>query len=217
MIVQIFDIFDSETALKLVDLGVDHIGIPVIPENPKAGVSNEKAKEIINAIDGKAKSVIMTLSSNIADLSKLIEEVNPDVLQLQASLEELDLEKLKQIRQLFPGSKIMRALPVQNESIIDIAKTYENFVDLFLLDSVGKQFGTTGKVHDWNISRKIVENSKIPVILAGGLGPDNVREAIEKVKPYGVDSKTKTDIGGSLNKKDFEKVKEFVRIAKDSS
>jgi phosphoribosylanthranilate isomerase len=63
------------------------------------------------------------------------------------------------------------------------------------------------------VSRKIVESVTIPVILAGGLGPDNVAEAISCVKPFGVDSKTKTDKTGS-HEKDIEKVKEFVRIAK---
>lgn len=70
-----------------------------------------------------------------------------------------------------------------------------------------------GETHDWGLSKKIVESVFIPVILAGGLGPDNVAEAISKVKPFGVDSKTKTDKDDGSGK-DIEKVREFVKIVK---
>jgi len=88
--------------------------------------------------------------------------------------------------------------------------------DYLLLDSKKKgdwQVGATGETHNWEISKQIVESVKTPVILAGGLGPDNVEEAIEKVKPFGVDSKTKTD-NSKTGQKDLEKVREFVKKAK---
>ena len=66
------------------------------------------------------------------------------------------------------------------------------------------------------MSRRIVETVSIPVILAGGLGPDNVAEAIDIVHPAGVDAKTKTDRNGSHDK-DIRKVKEFVHKAKGAS
>ena len=110
----------------------------------------------------------------------------------------------------------MRSIPVIGEESIKLAEKYDGVADYLLLDTYRKkdsQCGATGEVHNWEISRKIVESVKIPVILAGGLGPDNVAEAIRKVKPAGVDSKTKTDKIGS-HRKDLEKVKEFVKIAK---
>ena len=67
--------------------------------------------------------------------------------------------------------------------------------------------------HDWTISRRIVEAVHIPVILAGGLGPDNVAEAIRTVRPAGVDSKTKTDRDGS-NAKDLDRVRRFHEAAR---
>src|SRR4051794_16628385 len=70
-----------------------------------------------------------------------------------------------------------------------------------------------GVTHDWSISRTIVETVRTPVILAGGLGPDNVEEAIRSVQPAGVDSKTKTDREGT-HSKDLAKVEAFYRAAK---
>jgi phosphoribosylanthranilate isomerase len=66
--------------------------------------------------------------------------------------------------------------------------------------------------HDWSISRRVVETVKIPVILAGGLGPNNVAEAIRAVRPAGVDSKTKTDRDGS-HQKDLDRVRRFQEAA----
>ena len=75
--------------------------------------------------------------------------------------------------------------------------------------------GAAGEVNDWNIDRQIVDMVDVPVILAGGLGPDNVAQAIEAVRPDGVDSLTKTSDkeNGELVRKNIEKVREFCRIA----
>jgi phosphoribosylanthranilate isomerase len=72
------------------------------------------------------------------------------------------------------------------------------------------QIGALGVTHSWEIDRKIVESVRIPVIIAGGLGPDNVIDAIRKVRPAGVDSKTKTDKDDESHTKDFQKVKRFI-------
>jgi phosphoribosylanthranilate isomerase len=88
--------------------------------------------------------------------------------------------------------------------------------DFLLLDTYDSEkinFGCTGKVHNWKISKRIVEATSIPIILAGGLSPENVASAIKMVQPAGVDSKTKTDIPGS-HRKDIQAVKEFVSISK---
>jgi phosphoribosylanthranilate isomerase len=86
---------------------------------------------------------------------------------------------------------------------------------MILLDSyraLDDQIGALGVTHDWSISRRIVDAVRIPVILAGGLGPDNVRDAIGCVRPAGVDSKTKTDRHGS-HAKDIELVRRFRQAA----
>jgi phosphoribosylanthranilate isomerase len=68
--------------------------------------------------------------------------------------------------------------------------------------------------HDWRIDKKIVETTHAPVIIAGGLGPDNVIDAVKAVRPAGVDSKTKTDKDDGSHTKDLQRVKQFVARAK---
>jgi phosphoribosylanthranilate isomerase len=74
--------------------------------------------------------------------------------------------------------------------------------------------GATGLTHDWSWSRDIVEAVSVPVILAGGLGPDNVREAIEAVHPAGVDSETNTSRTDDRRRKDLDKVRTFIERAR---
>jgi phosphoribosylanthranilate isomerase len=110
----------------------------------------------------------------------------------------------------------MRAIPVIDEASIETAASYRGVADFLLLDSydLGKrQFGALGRTHDWSLSRRIVDEVGIPVILAGGLGPENVAAAISAVRPAGVDSKTRTD---RLDRsgKDLAKVHAFVTAAK---
>src|SRR5437773_7973042 len=110
---------------------------------------------------------------------------------------------------------LMRSIPVVGEASIALARSYEGIADFLLLDShreADRQIGALGITHDWRISRRIVELVKMPVILAGGLGPDNVADAIRAVRPAGVDSKTKTDRDGS-HQKDLDRVRGFQEAA----
>jgi phosphoribosylanthranilate isomerase len=113
----------------------------------------------------------------------------------------------------------MRSVPVVGPESIDIARAYEGIADYLLLDSYradDKQIGALGITHDWSISRRIVEEMRTPVILAGGLGADNVAEAIRSVRPAGVDSKTKTD-KGDTHTKDLDKVRSFIVAARQAA
>jgi len=109
----------------------------------------------------------------------------------------------------------MRSIPVYGEDSIAIARSYEAIADLLLFDSyrpTDPQIGAVGATHDWSISRRIVATARVPVILAGGLGPDNVAQAIRVVAPAGVDSKTKTDRPGT-HSKDLDRVRRFHEAA----
>jgi phosphoribosylanthranilate isomerase len=110
----------------------------------------------------------------------------------------------------------MRAIPVIDQMSIETAALYQGAADFLLLDSWDPgtgQFGALGRVHDWRLSRRIVEDVAIPVILAGGLGPEHVAAAIAAVRPAGVDSKTRTDRLHGTGK-DLAKVAAFVAAAK---
>jgi len=111
----------------------------------------------------------------------------------------------------------MRSIPVVGGESIAIARSYDDIADMLLLDSHqpgDRQIGALGISHTWEIDRKIVGSVNIPVIIAGGLGPDNVADAIRTVRPAGVDSKTKTDRDDGSHTKDLQKVRQFVARAK---
>ena len=98
----------------------------------------------------------------------------------------------KAIRRAHPAVRIIQVVHVEDEGAIEIARRAAEDADVILLDSGKpsasvKTFGGTGDVHDWSVSRKIVESVETPVFLAGGLNPENVGAAIAAVRPFGVD------------------------------
>lgn len=216
MIVQIYEVTSSIEAKKLTKLGVDYIGVLVGKGKYRREINYKRAKRIFKSLPKGKKGVALSLSSDLKEIIQLVKEINPDILHLGALSQSLTPKDVEKLKKYFPKLKIMRAIPVLDERSLKLAKQYAKVADYLLLDSYEKgdfQIGAVGKTHNWNISRRIVKSVKIPVILAGGLGPENVAEAIKKVRPAGVDSKTKTDKIGS-HKKDIDKVKKFVKIAK---
>ena len=89
---------------------------------------------------------------------------------------------------------------------------YPNILDSY--KSGDRQIGALGVTHSWELDCRIIESVHIPVIIAGGLGPENVREAIRSARPAGVDSKTKTDKSDGSHTKDLQKVSAFVAAAR---
>lgn len=96
------------------------------------------------------------------------------------------------IRRALPQVKIVQVLHVADADVVDEARALAAAVDAFLLDSGNpdlavKQLGGTGRVHDWDLSRRIVESVDRPAFLAGGLRAENVAEAVARVQPFGLD------------------------------
>ncbi len=107
-------------------------------------------------------------------------------------VDELNEGTYLQIRDALPNVKLVQVIHVLDTHSIEEAKRVSLFVDAILLDSGNpgantKILGGTGNTHNWDISRQLVESVDVPVFLAGGLNSTNVKQAIEKVKPYGVD------------------------------
>ena len=217
MITQIYEAISKNEAKALVSAGVDFVGVVVGLQDGFSGVLTPKqAAPVLTGISGKSKKVVLAFSSNIHEIAQIAKQTKPDILHIATDPEIVEVHDIQTLKLQFPNVKIMRTIPVVDENSINVAKAYDGIVDYLLLDSRNKKnnrIGITGETHDWNISKKIVEAVSVPVILAGGLGPDNVAVAILKVRPFGVDSKTKTD-KNEANEKDIEKVKEFIKIAK---
>lgn len=158
----------------------------------------------------------MFLTADIARIVAWGRELRPAIVHLGASPDLLSPADVARIKHKLPDSLIMRSIPVSGDGSVALAQSSDGIADYLLLDSYrpsDRQVGALGVTHDWSISRRIVETVRTPVFLAGGLGPDNVREAIRAVRPAGVDSKTKTDQDGS-HAKDLERVRRFHAAAR---
>ena len=216
MLVQIYEVQTPEEAVALARLGVDHIGVLVGDCVFPRELSIAHTNGIFAAVPADKKRVALSLSADLEELGRVVAETRPDIIQLQAAIDDFSVAMTRRLKTRFPQIPIMRAIPVIDEASIEVAGSYRGVADFLLLDSwdpATGQFGALGRTHDWSLSRRIVDDVGTPVILAGGLGPENVAAAIAAVRPAGVDSKTRTDrLDGSG--KDLAKVEAFVTAAK---
>jgi len=219
MLVQIFEVQTPDEAAALVRLGVDHIGVLVGDGVFPRELSVAQAKEIFAVVPAGKKRVALSLSADLEEVARVVQETRPDIVQVQAAIDDFSVAMTRALKTRFPQVPIMRAIPVIDEASIETAASYQGVADFLLLDSWDpgtRQFGALGRTHDWGLSRRIVDDVGISTILAGGLGPENVAAAIAEVRPAGVDSKTKTDRAGELGK-DLAKVQAFVAAIKLTS
>lgn len=242
IITQIYEVQTPAEAEQLVAMGVDHIGGVV---TAKEDWKLQSLKETMQCIDAAtAKSSLIPLFSDIHIICRMLEYYQPDMVhfcedlmlqrRVHGSCNHL-IETQKEIKKRFPEIKIMRSIPIAQPGMArtvptgELAILFEPFSDYFLTDTIISKngvvssqdqpvegfVGITGLTCDWKMAAELVKSSKIPVILAGGLAPDNVYESILMVRPAGVDSCTKTNAvdgnGESIRfRKDLEKVKQFV-------
>jgi phosphoribosylanthranilate isomerase len=216
MLTQIYEIATPEEARAISAIGVDHLGVLVgNGEFPREQTPTAAAR-IAAAIAPPAKFLALFLTADIALIETWARELSPSIVHLGASPDLLPPSRVALLRQRLPHRSIMRSVPVSDEASMGIAQSYVGLAEYLLLDSyraTDRQIGALGVTHDWRISRRIVELVPMPVILAGGLGPDNVAEAIRAVRPAGVDSKTRTDADAS-HAKDIARVRRFHDAAK---
>jgi phosphoribosylanthranilate isomerase len=214
--IQFYSLTTVENAVATVEAGADLIGLVVeggvpVPEE----LSVAQALEIFAAIDGRALGIALSLSTDPDIICRMAEKVQPHAVHLAAR--NLTSDDLATVRAGTGKTRIMAAIPVTGPEAVDLARERSVYADYLLLDSVADSetsiTGVTGQTHDWSISRQIVEAVSIPVILAGGLSADNVADAIEAVRPWGVDSYTHTNLPGDRMHKDLIQVKAFVSNA----
>ena len=219
MIVQIYEVRSPAEATALAACGVDNIGVLVGFGAFPREIAPQEARRIFAACPTGTIRVALSLSADTAEIDRVIMETRPDIIHIGAAPELLLPEAAATLKTRHPGVKLMRSIPVVDSGAVAIAVSYDGIADFLLLDSHepgDKQIGALGRTHDWSISRRIVESVNVPVILAGGLGPNNVAAAIIAVRPAGVDSKTRTDrADGSA--KDVEAVHVFVAAARGAT
>jgi phosphoribosylanthranilate isomerase len=219
MLTQIYEVSTPSEADAVSRLGVDHVGVLVGNGAFPRERSVREAAAITAAIRATSKPLALFLSADVALVGQMARELRPAIIHLGASIDLLRPEHVIELRKVLPDIPLIRSVPVTGPESVSIARSYDGLVDFLLLDSHREgdtQIGALGIIHDWTISRTIVESVRTPVILAGGLGPDNVTDAIRAVRPAGVDSKTRTDLGDT-HTKDLRKVEAFDRAAKGAA
>ncbi len=191
------------------DAGVDALGfVSKMPSGPGV-ISDLEIKELIRFVPKTITSFLLTSLTDPWQIISQIEYCGTNAAQL---CNYVGIEDLHEIRSSLPDIKIMNVVHVNTYDDIALAKQYALNGDFLLLDS-GKPkadiqiLGGSGIPHNWNISAEIVERVKIPVWLAGGLNAENVKEAIGKVKPYGIDVCSGVRKNGAL---DAAMLKEFL-------
>ena len=208
--VKICGITDIETARAVASLGADMLGFHVELQHSRNPLTRDMASEIISHLPPDCSAVLVTSATDPEKITELVRKTGVTAVQLHG-----DIGEMNKLKSELPNIKLYKVVNVFDESAIEEAKGYEGVADALVLDSAIKetgQRGGTGKTHDWNISREIVESTSLPIILAGGLNPDNVAEAVKKVNPYGVD--VNSGVSNPDGTKNLEKVRLFVEGAK---
>jgi phosphoribosylanthranilate isomerase len=168
-------------ALAAVSFGVDALGFIFVDNSPR-NIVPEKAAEIIRALPPFVDRVGVFVDAPLAAVVQTA-TIGLSYIQLHGSESP---EYCVELSLRLPFCRIIKAFRVGGESCPAIFAPYVPFVDGFLLDTYVKDAaGGTGKVFDWSIIDKL--QLQRPLILAGGLGPENIVAAIEAVRPYGVD------------------------------
>lgn len=211
MRIKVCGIRDLSDALTCIAAGVDALGFLVgITHVAEDKIDPVKARKLIAQLPPFVNTVAVTHLTDPHEIREIVLATGADTVQLHA---DILLENITVLRQLLPQHKLIKCVHVSGREATETAKLWEPLVDALLLDSRTKErLGGTGLVHDWKISREIVEQSKKPVILAGGLTPENVADAIIVVRPYAVDANS--GLEDSMGQKDETKVRAFVTRAR---
>jgi phosphoribosylanthranilate isomerase len=187
--IKICCISSRDEALMAMNFGASALGlVGKMPSGPGI-ISDQLIFEIARFVPPPIGTFLLTSETTAEEILNHHTKTKTNTIQL---VDELKEGTYIQIRNQIPSVKIVQVIHVRSEASIDEALALSEHVDALLLDSGNpaldiKVLGGTGKIHDWSLSRKIVEQSKIPVFLAGGLHSGNVKEALDMVQPFGLD------------------------------
>ncbi|MBF0226428.1 MAG: hypothetical protein HQK76_13315 [Desulfobacterales bacterium] len=250
LIVQIYEVQDPFEAEKLIELGVDYIGSVVLSETDWKIPALKDVVKITSSFHASNKSSIIPLFNKMDSVFRVIDYYQPHIIHFTENILDADLKLCEyfvnlqyEVKKRF-DTEITRAIPIYEEGvkindedvekIFKLAGLFEPVSDYFLTDTVlihstedNKDYkaidgfvGITGKICNWNIAQNLVQSSKIPVILAGGISHNNAAKAIKEVSPFGIDSCTGTNVldknGRNIRfKKDMDKVKRLLDEVRD--
>ena len=191
--VQVAGVIDQNEADLLIRCGVQFLGFPLRLSVHQEDLSEAAAAAIIRGLPETVEAVAITYLSRADEILEFCHFLGVRVVQLHGPVATMELAELKAAH---PPLAVIKSLVVGHESndrLFDQLAVQQRWVDLFIIDTFDASSGAsgaTGKTHDWGLSREIVARCPRPVILAGGLTPENVAAAIQTVRPAGVDAHT---------------------------
>ena len=187
--IKICCISSVDEAALAVSCGASALGlVSAMPSGPGV-IDEDHIAEIIRTVPPSIGTFLLTARQDADAIIDQQLRCRPNTVQLVDHVPEAELVRL---RRALPGIALVQVIHVAGEESIDEARTAAPHVDAILLDSGNqklavKELGGTGRTHDWGISRRIRESCGRPLFLAGGLRAENVRDAIDQVRPFGLD------------------------------
>ena len=186
-----------------VDAGADAIGLiaGVTVDTPRE-ITLEQATDLAASVPPLVSSVLVTMPGDAEQARERVEQVQPDIVQLHA----IDPEIVAALEDA--PAKVVAVVDPTDPDI----ESYAEAADALLVDSVDAEGGGgTGETHDWERTRDLVADLDVPIVLAGGLTPENVAEAVETVDPFAVDVASGVESEGGV--KDHDAVRTFIQRA----
>ncbi|WP_435333519.1 phosphoribosylanthranilate isomerase [Haloarchaeobius sp. TZWWS8] len=204
--VKICGLTREEDVDAAIDAGADAVGFVVdVPVDTPREVTARRAAELVARVPPFVTTVLVTMPGGPNRAIELVEQVDPDVVQVHSDLSpgdvaylrsKVDADVLKHVDAARPGT----------------ARRYADVADALLVDSVDESgAGGTGKTHDWERTRAETAGLDVPIVLAGGLTPENVARAVETVEPFAVDVASGVESAGGV--KDHDAMHRFVEAA----
>lgn len=200
--VKICCIADLDEAWAAIELGASALGlVSEMPSGPGV-IPEQSIQTIARALPPAIGTFLLTCKQNVEEIVDQQRRLRVNTLQLCDRLDEGSHDFL---RRELPGVSLVQVVHVGGAESIEEARDVAPYVDGILLDSGNqalavKQLGGTGRTHDWAVSRQIRELVDVPVFLAGGLNATNVAQAIEQVRPFGVDVCSGVRTDGKLDR-----------------
>lgn len=215
-LIQIAGVIDRPEAALLAESGADYIGFPLRLDVHAEDLSEEDAAAIIHTLPPRVRAVLITYLQEAEAVVGLCRRLDCTAVQLHG---EMRTSELVRLRAEAPDIEVIKSLIVRSsDSLADLSESMMRFsphVDAFITDTFDPSSGAsgaTGKTHDWTVSQRLAKLSDKPVILAGGLKPENVGAAIRFVRPAGVD--VHTGVENRDGRKDPRRLRQFVANAR---
>ena len=176
-----------------------------MPSGPGV-ITEELIAEIAATVPLGVATFLLTSRTDAPGIIAQQRRMRTNTIQL---CDRVSADCLRELREALPGIALVQVIHVTGPESVSEASAVASSVDAILLDSGNqklavKELGGTGRTHDWKFSRAIVQAVNVPVFLAGGLNPDNVAQAIEQVRPYGLDICSGVRMNGKLHKQQLE-------------